>query len=104
MHRSLAAYHRLLEIACHRYDAADRALALTLRDMRAAFPPDSRPHPGTIGSRGSALRRRHDQREEALLRLDAAREKFIAARARMHRPRARRPDILLLAMQIDRPG
>lgn len=104
MRGNLAAYHRLLEFACHRYDAADRALALALRDMRAAFPPDSMPHCGTIGAPGSAVRRLRDRREQALLRLHAARAKFIAARARMHRQQARRPDILLLTMHIDQPG
>lgn len=101
MHRELAAYQRLLVIAYRRYLEADRALASRLSDMRAVFPPHSVPYRGTIGAPGSPIRRLYEDRDHALLRLHAAREKFNAARARIHRRPARSTKILFLTIHND---
>ena len=103
MNRELAAYQRLLVIAYHRYLEADQALASRLSAMRAFFPPDSMPYRGTIGAPGSRVRRLYEDRDRALLRLHAAREKFNAAKARLDRRHPRATEVLFLAVRIDQP-
>ncbi|KPQ05710.1 MAG: hypothetical protein HLUCCA12_13870 [Rhodobacteraceae bacterium HLUCCA12] len=96
MHRELAAYQRLLIITYRRYLEADRALASRLDALRAVFPPDRKPHRGTIGAPDSPIRRLCENRDRALLRLHAARAEFEAARARIAQRHARPTNVLFL--------
>lgn len=101
MHRELAAYQRLLIIAYRRYLEAEHALASSLSDMRAFFPPDCMPYRGTIGAPGSPIRRLHEDRDRALLRLNAAREEFNAARARLDQRNVRPATVLFLTVRVE---
>ncbi|MBF9030383.1 hypothetical protein HKCCE3408_08245 [Rhodobacterales bacterium HKCCE3408] len=68
-----SAPRRLLIAAYREYVGAERDLEVTLSEVRAWFPPDARPGPGTIGAPGSTVRRAHDRWQHAMERLAAAR-------------------------------
>lgn len=103
MQAELVTRRRALLVIYRRWLDADRALALALRDARTVFPSASRPPRWTIGAPGSPVRRLHEQRERALLQLQAARLKLAVAKARLD---ARRGGgtILLLPMRPDAPA
>lgn len=85
MNRELTAYQRLLLIAYERYLETDLRLAQAMNDMRGFFPVNRMPYRDTIGAPGSRVRRLHDDRDRALLRLQSAYEKFKAAKTRAER-------------------
>ena len=78
----LAHRRRVLARALHVYFEADLAWASAARAARTWFPAGARPQARPIGDPGSRVRRLHEGRERALLRLCAAREKFETARKR----------------------
>ena len=104
MQEELAAHHRLLAVAYRRYLDADLTLALATNDMRTFFPTNRQPYRGTIGAPGSRIRRLHDKRDLALLRLQSSYELFAAARARVARRHASRTETLFLSLHIDLPA
>ena len=70
-------------MAYRRYLTAERAWTEALREARSWFPRESRPGRTTIGTPGSRLRRSYEQRQRAILLLEAARQKLEVARLRL---------------------
>lgn len=101
MQEELAAYHRLLVIAYRRYLDADLVLALATNDMRTFFPADRMTYRGTIGAPGSRVRRLHEERDRALLRLQSSYEKSRAAKARVEQRQSSRTETLFLTLRIE---
>lgn len=101
MNRELAAHFRLLAAAYARYLAAERRLARADSEFRAFFPANRAPRRGTIGAPRSPVRRLHDERDRALLRLQASYETFRVAKARVERRQSKRFETLLLTFRID---
>lgn len=97
MQRELAAHYRLLASAYHRYVDADLQLQAALNEMQSYFPAGTAPYWGTLGARRSPIRRLHEERDEALLRLQSAYVKFKTARTRAHQRLASRRITLLLS-------
>ncbi|QFS82566.1 hypothetical protein FIU97_07070 [Roseivivax sp. THAF40] len=73
---------RAVMIFYQRYLASDRAWQQAQRDARAWFPVGARPTGLLIGAPGSKLRKLYEQRDRALLQLQAAQRKFDEARQR----------------------
>ena len=102
MHEELAAYHRLLTAAYRRYIDADLRLRMARQEMRGFFPATRMPHRGTIGAPGSPLRRLHDERDRALLRLQSSFDKYHAAKERVARRRqAKQTTVFFLSHHFD---
>ncbi len=74
----------------------DLRLVAALNDMQLFFPPDRVPYRGTVGAPGSRIRRLHEERDRALLRLQSAYTKLKTAKARVHQREASRRMTLLL--------
>jgi hypothetical protein len=101
MNRELDAHFRLLAAAYSRYLAAERRLARADTEIRTFFPANRAPRRGTIGAPRSPVRRLHDERDRALLRLHSSYEKFRMARARVEGRQSKRIETLLLTFRID---
>jgi len=99
MHKDLSAYYRLLMMTHRRFLIADEAWRAAQADMHAIFPAHQMPFSGTIGAPGSRMRRLHDARTDALLRLETAHEKFTRAKARSAHRRAPKFEVFLLTVQ-----
>ena len=83
MHNELVKRRLVLLGIYERYPDADRAWITALHDVKTWFPPSSQPGSSTIGSPGSPVRRLYEQRERALLQLEAARCKLETAKQRL---------------------
>jgi hypothetical protein len=101
MQQELTAYHRLLVVSYRRYLDADLTLTLARDEMRTFFPAGSMPPRGAIGAPGSRMRRLHEDRDRALLRLQSSYEKLRAARARVAQRNADRPEAILPRASIE---
>ena len=99
MHRELVAHHRLLAIAYRRYLDADLRLVEALNEMQSFFPVNRMPCRGTVGAPRSPIRRLHEERDRALLRLQSAYVKFKTAKARVHQREASGQTTLLLTFR-----
>lgn len=99
MHRALTAHYRLLAVAYRRYVDADFRLMKARNELRSFFPVDRAPYRRTIGAPGSAIRRLHKERDQALLRFQSAYAKFKTAKARVHQRETSRRITLLLSVQ-----
>lgn len=80
MHPDLATRRRVLLVNYRRYLEADQAWNVATREMKTWFPTASQPRPLAIGNPGSPIRRLYEQRERAMLQLEAARLKLEVAR------------------------
>ena len=78
----LEKHRRILILALRRYQEAAREWSLAAQAARDWFPLSARRAALAIGSPGSRIRRLHEQRERALLRLAAARQLLDEARTR----------------------
>lgn len=85
MHADLATRRRVLQLTYQRYLAADRALEMALREVRAWLPDQAWPSIAIIGNPGSNIRRLFDQRERTVAQLEVARQKLEVARQRLAR-------------------
>ena len=96
MQSELATRRRALSVTFGRYVEADRAWHAALDEMRVWFPPTDQPNRAAIGNPGSEIRRLYDDRQRALVLLEAAHLKLETARARLEEREARgRPRILV---------
>ncbi|QJF52354.1 hypothetical protein [Roseobacter ponti] len=102
MHTDIALRRRVLQRAYLRYQAADQAWTIAVRDVRAWFPAESKPGRWVIGDPGSTIRRLYEKRERARMRLEAAYLKLQVARRRMTQQRTSEPPrvTLLIAAQM----
>lgn len=83
MHSDIALRRRVLQRAYLRYQAADQAWIMAVRDVRAWFPAESKPGRWVIGDPGSSVRRLYEKRERARMQLEVAYLKLKVARQRM---------------------
>lgn len=100
MNDEILSYYRLLSQSYARYLRADALLAMARDDMRSVFPPDRLPYRGTIGDRGSRVRRLHEDREAALLRLQSALDKYRRAKQRAAARHAPMTEVRLLSVRV----
>lgn len=85
-------HRRALLSAYQRYMAADRACRLAQKEALSWFPTKNRPSVPPIGNQGSPLRRLHEHRDRALVRLQVL-------RLRLHETRQRAtPHVSILAL------
>lgn len=98
MHTDLAMRRRVLLVTYQRYQKADRAWDIARQEMKSWFPRGERPNSSEIGNPGSPIRRLYEQREHAMLQLDAARLKLDVARQRLatRREKAQKAPMLFL--------
>ena len=75
----------LLVLTYRRFLDAELGWIRARRAARAWFPQSSQPYRWTIGSPKSQLRRVYENRQRALLQMEAARRKFQQAKAQLER-------------------
>jgi hypothetical protein len=92
MYSDLAVRRRVLLVTYERYLKADRDWDTELREVRTLFPSSSQPRLLIIGDRGSRIRKIHDERQRALMQLQAAHLKFETAKQRLALRREKTPD------------
>jgi len=83
MHTDLATRRRVLLVTYQRYQKADRAWDVARQEVKSWFPRGEWPSSSRIGDRGAHIRRLYEQRERAMIQLDAARLKLDVARQRL---------------------
>ena len=89
MHTYLVTRRRVLLLTYQRYLKADRAWDTALRDVKTWLPSSSQPSHLIIGNPGSKIRKIYEQRERALMQLEAAHLKLETARQRLTARRAK---------------
>lgn len=83
MHADLAVRRRVLLVTYQRYMKADRAWDAELREVKTWFPSSSQPGFLIIGNPGSKIRKIYEERQRALMQLEAARLKLETAKQRL---------------------
>ena len=89
MHTYLVTRRRVLLVNYQRYLEADRAWDTALREVRTWFPSSSQSGLLAIGNPGSKIRKIYEQRERALMQLEAAHLKLETARQRLNARRVK---------------
>ena len=89
MHTYLVTRRRVLLVNYQRYLEADRAWDTALHEVKTWFPSNCQPSLLVIGNPGSKIRKIYEQRERALMQLEAAHIKLETARQRLNARRVK---------------